>query len=126
MCGPGAYRPNPTAGITAIADLPQPEMVPSRRTHKRNVCPRCGPVAYRDKQAQRTLHDLGNRDLWCPRELVVTYSQHDCPQCHKYGKTDLSDLAPPGRHDTPRVIDLAGRIVVEDGLPSRPARWPLW
>ena len=25
MFGPGAYRPDPTEGITAIADLPPPE-----------------------------------------------------------------------------------------------------
>src|SRR5207253_9876425 len=39
---------------------------------------------------------------------------------------DLSDLAPPGSHYTHRVIDLAVRIVVEDGLPYRPASWHLW
>ena len=31
MFSPGAYRPDPTEGITAIADLPPPEIVPSRR-----------------------------------------------------------------------------------------------
>jgi len=76
MCGPGVYRPDPTEGITARADLPAPEIVPYRRTDKRQPCPRCGHAAYRDKQFQRTLHDLGNLDLWCPRDLVVTYSQH--------------------------------------------------
>src|SRR5712671_392457 len=75
MFGPGAYRPDPTEGMTAIAALPQPEMVPSSRNDLRNACPRCGHVAYRDKQAHRTLHDLGNLDLWCPRDLVITYSQ---------------------------------------------------
>jgi hypothetical protein len=74
--GPGAYRPDPTEGITAIADLPQPEIIPYSRNDTRNVCPRCGHVAYRGKQSQRTLHDVGNLDLWCPRDLVVTYSQH--------------------------------------------------
>ena len=72
MFGPGAYRPDPTEGITAIADLPPPEIVPYSRNDKRQRCPRCGHSAYRDKQAQRTLHDLGNLDLWCPRDLVVT------------------------------------------------------
>ena len=76
MFGPGAYRPDPTEGMTAIADLPPPEIVPHSRNDKRQPCPRCGYSAYRDKQAQRTLHDLGNLDLWCPRDLVVTYSQH--------------------------------------------------
>ena len=78
MLGPGAYRPDLTEGITAIVDLPAPEIVPYSRTNKRQPCPRCGHAAYRDKQWQRTLHDLGNLDLWCPRDLVVTYSQHYC------------------------------------------------
>ena len=125
MLGPGAYRPDPTEGMTTTADLPPPEIVPSSRNDKRPPCPRCGHAAYRDKQAQRTLHDLGNLDLWCPRDLVVTYAQHYCTQCQKYCNADLSDLAPPGSHYTHRVIDLAVRLVVEEGLPSRPTSWHL-
>src|SRR5215471_9395663 len=37
MFGPGTYRPDPTEGITAIADLPPPEIVPYSRTHKRQA-----------------------------------------------------------------------------------------
>src|SRR5262249_4047487 len=84
MYGPGEYRPDPSAGITAPADLPQPEIVPYSRNDLRQPCPRCGHQAYRDKQYQRTLHDLGNLDLWCPRDLVVTYSQHYCTKCRTY------------------------------------------
>ena len=73
MFGPGAYRPDPSEGITTIADLPQPEIVPYSRNDKRNACPHCGHMAYRDKQSHRTLHDLGNLDLSCPRDLVVAY-----------------------------------------------------
>jgi hypothetical protein len=76
MFGPGVYRPDSTEGMTALADLPPPEIVPSSRTYRRQACPRCGHQAYRDKKYQRTLHDLGHLDLWCPRDLVVTYSQH--------------------------------------------------
>src|SRR5438046_4742008 len=126
MSGPGTYRPDPTEGITALAELPQPEIVPYSRNEKRQPCPRCRHSAYRDKQSQRTLHDLGNLDVWCPRDLVVTYSQHYCTKCRKYFNADLSDLAPPGSHYTYRVIDLAVRIVVEGALPYRPARWHLW
>ena len=126
MSGPGTYRPDPTEGITALAELPQPEIVPYSRNETRHPCPRCGHSAYRDKQSQRTLHDLGNLDVWCPRALVVTYSQHYCTKCRKYFNADLADLAPPGSHYTHRVIDLAVRIVVEDGLPYRPASWHLW
>ena len=96
MLGPGVYRPDPTAGMTAIANVPPPEIVPSRRTSMRQACPRCGHQAYRDKQYQRTLHDLGNLDVWCPRDLVVTYSQHSCTPCRTYLHADLSALAPPG------------------------------
>src|SRR5437868_8779612 len=76
MFGPGEYRPDPSAGITAPADLPQPEIVLYSRNEIRQPCPHCGHAAYRDKQSHRTLHDLGNLDLWCPRDLVITYSQH--------------------------------------------------
>jgi hypothetical protein len=41
MFGPGAYRPDPTEGMTAIADLPPPEIVPYSRTNERQACPRC-------------------------------------------------------------------------------------
>jgi len=126
MFGPGAYRPDPTEGITVIADLPPPEIVPSRRIYPRQACPPCGHQAYRDKQFQRTLHDLGNLDLWCPRALVVTYAQPSCTQCRQYFRADLSALVPPGSQYTHRVMDLAVRLVVEDGLPSRPTSWHPW
>jgi hypothetical protein len=112
--------------MTAIADLPQPERVPYSRHDQQKGCPRCGHVAYRDTQSQRTLHDLGNLDLWCPRALVITSAQHDCTKGRRDFNADLSDLAPPGRQYPHRVMDLAVRLVVEDGVPYRPARWPLW
>src|SRR5262249_40617011 len=126
MFGPGAYRPDATEGITAIADLPPPEIVPYRRTYERQACPRCTHQAYRDKQFQRRLHDLGNLDVLCPRDLEVTYSQHYCTKSGKYFNADLYNRAPPGGQYTHRVIDLAVRLVVEDGLPYRPASWHLW
>ena len=64
MFGPGEYRPDPSAGITTPADLPQPEIVAYSRNDLRQPCPRCGHSAYRDKQSHRTLHDLGNLDVW--------------------------------------------------------------
>jgi len=104
MCGPGEYRPAPSAGITAPVDLPQPESVPSSRNALRQPCPHCGHSAYRDKQSHRTLPDVGHLDVWCPRELLVTYSQHYCTQCRTYLSADLSALAPPGSQDTHRVM----------------------
>ena len=44
-------------------------------------------------------------------------------KCRKDFHANLSDLAPPGSHYTHRVIDLAVRLVVEDGLLYRPASW---
>ena len=84
---------------------------------------RGGHSVYRDKQSYRTLRDLGHLDVWCPRDLVVMYSQHSCTKCRTYCNAGISDLAPPGSHDTHRVIDLAVRVVVEDGMPYRPASW---
>src|SRR5215471_19024782 len=59
MFGPGAYRPDPSEGITVPADLPQPEIVSYSRNNLRQPCPRCGHSAYRDKPSYRTLHVLG-------------------------------------------------------------------
>ena len=106
MFGPGEYRPDPIAGITAPADLPQPEIVPYSRNDIRNACPRCGHSAYRDKQSRRTLHDLGNLDVWCPRDLRVgsvhmtqTYVGSNfslrLPQPVSTRKARLMSLGPP-------------------------------
>ena len=127
MPGPGEYRPDSTEGITRVEDLPQPKIIRRRRNAKRHPCPRCGHRAYRDKHQRRTLHDLGDLDSGRPRELVVTYSQYYCTRCQKYFNLDLSDLAPPpGSHYTHRVIEVAVRVVAEDGLPYRTASWHLW
>jgi hypothetical protein len=39
---------------------------------------------------------------------------------------DMSDLALPKAHYTHRVVSLAVRLVVEDGLPYQAASWHLW
>jgi hypothetical protein len=56
----------------------------------------------------------------------VVYSQHYCATCDIFFSADLTDLAPPGSHYTQRVINLAVRRVVEDGLPYRTTSWDLW
>jgi hypothetical protein len=126
MVGPGAYRPDPSAGIPALADVPQPEMVPYRRHAKRHVCPRGGPVAERDTQSPRTRHAWGHRDAWGPRALRVTSAPPDCTPWRQDGNAALSALAPPGSRDPHRVSELAVRLVVADGVPYRPARGHLW
>ena len=74
----------------------------------------------------RLLHDLGDLAANRPHDLVITYSQHCCSGCGHYFNADLSDLAAPGSHYTRRVVVLAVRLVVEDGLPYRSASWHLW
>ena len=126
MFGPGEYVPDPTEGIVDATDLPMPLVVPYDRNHDHSPCPRCGHLAYRHKSGQRPLHDLGDVAAGCPIDLWVTYSSHYCSPCRKYFNSDLSDLALPGCHYTRRVIQLAVRLVVEDGMPYRPASWHLW
>ena len=126
MFGPGEYVPDPTEGIVDVKDLPLSILVPYDANYDHSPCPRCGHLASRHTFDQRTLHDLGDLRAGRPVDLVVTYSSHYCSNCRKHFNVDLSDLAWPGSHYTRRVIDLAVRIVVEDGLPYRPASWHLW
>lgn len=124
--GPGEYVPDPTEGIIDVNNLPVPQIVTYDRNHEHTPCPRCGHLAYRHKWGHRTLHDLGDLYRNCPVDLRVVYSSHYCSTCRKYFNIDLSDLASPGSHYTHRVIHMAVRLVVEDGLPYRPASWHLW
>ena len=126
MSGPGEYTPDVAEGITRVEDLPEPKKILRQRSYKRRKCPRCGHSAYRDKVFTRTLHDLGDLTANRPRNLVVTYSQHCCSGCGHYFNADLSDLAAPNSHYTRRVVCLAVRLVVEDGLPYRTVSWHLW
>jgi len=72
------------------------------------------------------LHDVGDLVSGRPRNIHLTYSQHYCCQCKSYFHADVSDLALPKSHYTHRVVTLAVRLVVEDGLPYRAASWHLW
>ena len=126
MAGPGHYAADVTEGIVRVEDLPKAKLVRRSRSYKRRRCPRCGHSAYRDKVFTRTLHDLGDLAADRPRLLVVTYSQHCCSRCRKYFNADLLDMAAPNSLYTHRVVALAVRLVVEDGLPYRAASWHLW
>jgi hypothetical protein len=123
---PGAYVPDSTEGITRVEDLPKPLLRKQSRNHRRRPCPRCGRSCYRHSLGQRSLHDLGCLLRDRPRVLRVAYSRHYCCRCKRHFSVDLSDLAPPGSHYTQRVISLAVRLVVEDGMPYRVASWHLW
>lgn len=122
---PGRYIPDATEGITRVEDLPQACVRRRSRNYRRRRCG-CGRTAYRHQIGSRTLHDLSTVQSGRPLDLFVVYSKHRCPRCGRNFSADLSDLAPPGSHYTNRVIDLAVRVVVEDGLPYRTASWHLW
>ena len=126
MFGPGEYVPDPTEGITDVKNLPPSQPVAYSRHQPHTPCPRCGRLAYRHKCGQRMFHDLGDLSTGCPVDLVVPYSSPSCAKGRTYCNVDLSDLALPGSHYTRRVTPLAVRLVVEDGLPARPASWHLW
>ena len=74
----------------------------------------------------RTLHDLGDLISGRPHDVHVHYSQHRCPKCKIYFNAPMEDLALPKCHYTHRVVAMAVRLVVEDGLPYRAASWHLW
>ena len=50
---------------------------------------------------------------------------HYCSVCDRYFNADLDDLALPKSHYTHRVVSMALRLAVEDGLPYRVASWHL-
>ena len=126
MPGPGEYVADCTEGITRVEDLPKAKVVERSRNRPRRRCPQCGHSCYRNRRVERTLHDLGDLVSGRPREIQLSYSQHFCCKCKRYFNADTSDVAPPKSHYTHRVIALAVRLVVEDGLPYRAASWHLW
>src|ERR1035437_3641683 len=126
MARPGDYQPDSTEGVTRVEDLPAPKILRRSRNFKGRRCPRCGHSAYRDRVFTRRLHDLGNLKGNHPVDLVIEYSQHCCSRCRKYFNADLTDLADAHSHYTRRVVHLAVRLVVEDGLPYRASSWHLW
>jgi len=126
MCGPGASRPDPTAGMSALAHVPPPAIVFARRPYTHHACPRCGDQAYRDTPDQRTLHAVGPLALWCPRARGGTSAQPYGTQCRTDVQAARSALAPPGRPYPHRGSERAVRLGVEEGGPYRPARGPLW
>ena len=126
MAAPGKYVPDVTEGITQVEDLPPAKVVKRSRNYRRRPCPNCGRSAYRLRTVTRKLHDLGDPISGRPREIHLTYSQHRCPGCNTYFNAEMDDVALPNSHYTQRVVPPAVRLVVEDGLPYRPASWHLW
>ena len=126
MFGPGEYGKNAAEGIVRVEDLPKAKLVRRSRSYKRLPCPLCRHSAYRLRAVSRTLHDVGDLSSGRPHDIALTYSQHRCPRCNHYFNADMDDIAYPSSRYTHRVVSLAVRIVVEDGLPYRGASWHLW
>jgi hypothetical protein len=124
--GPGEYVPDCTEGITRIEDLPRPAVERRSRNYRRRRCPYCGWRGYRYGVGERCLHDVGDLRRNRPLDLLVVYSKHRYGRCRRCFTPDVADLAPAGSHYTHRVMGLAVRSVVEDGLPYRAASWHLW
>ena len=72
------------------------------------------------------LHDVGDLVGGRPRDIYLEYSQHRCTKCRQSFNADMSDYAWPKAHYTHRVVSLAVRLVIEDGLPYQAASWHLW
>ena len=122
--GPGQYLPDATEGMVGPQDLPRPIVLQRSRNYRHRRCPGCGHSAYRLRSKTRQLHDLG--DPCRGRELQLCYSQHHCRTCGRYFNAPMLDLAFAHSQYTHRVVQMAVRLVVEDGLPYRSASWHLW
>lgn len=112
--------------IVKPGDLPKPVLEHRSRNYRKRKCPICGKGCYRDSKGKRLLHDLGEPRSGRPYDIEIIYSKHRCERDKIYFNADMSDLAPQGSCYTHRVISLALRLVVEDGLPLRSASWHLW
>lgn len=126
MLGPGGYIADATEGITRVEDLPKARVLRRSRSYLHRRCPCCGHSAYRVRSFHRILHELGDSVSGQPCDIHLIYSQHHCYNCGAYFQADQSDWALPKSHYTLRVVALAVRLVVEDGLAYRTASWHLW
>ena len=123
---PGLLSVTSTLGITDAQMLPPPKLAARGRNYAHRPCPERGKSCPRDRVFTRTLHDLGDPVGGRPRNIQLTYSQHHCTRCRYYFTADLADLAASKARYTHRVVALAVRVVVEDGLPYQTASWHLW
>ena len=126
MSGPGQYFPDATEGIIRPQDLPKATIVRRSRNYPHLPCPQCGKSCFRNRTRKRLLHDVGDLVQGRPRDIELTHSQHLCTKCRNYFDADTSDYALPKAHYTHRVVSMAVRLVVEDGLPYQAASWHLW
>jgi len=126
MSGPGDYLPDPTEGIVRASDLPKAIIKKRKEIQVKAPCPQCGSQCRKHREGKRKLHHLGSRSKGQPIDIQLIYSVHHCAECDIYFNVDTTELAAPGSHYTHAVVELAIRVVVEDGLPYREASWHLW
>jgi hypothetical protein len=126
VSGPGQYVPDPTAGITDPKDLPQAKIIRRSRNFKQLPCPQCGKSCFRNRTCTRVRPDVGDLVTGKPRDIELVYSQHRCTKCTKFFAADTSEYSWPKARYPHRVVSLAVRLVVEDGLPYQAASWHLW
>ncbi len=126
MSGPGQYVADPTEGITKPEDLPPATIIRRSCNFQRRPCPHCGKSCFRHGVVTRILHDVGDLVSARPRDIHLVYSRHRCTVCRKIFNANTSDYALSKAHYTHRVVSLAVRLVVEDGLPYQAASWHLW
>jgi len=123
---PGVYLADPTEGITSPDDLPTPKKQFRSRVRDTCPCPNCQYLARHHGNRERSLHHLGDPISGRPIDITLRYSLHYCCKCKTYFSNNTTDFAPPRSDYTNVVIELAVRLVVEDGLPYRSASWHLW
>ncbi len=76
--------------------------------------------------------DVENLPMPKIRKRSRDFRNRPCPYCGKKAYRQrtytrhLHDLANPKSQYTRRVVDMAVRLVYEDGLPYRAASWTLW
>jgi hypothetical protein len=90
--GPGEYRPDTTERIQRVEDLPKSQFLRLSRNYQHRRCPLCGRSAHRNRHFRRRLHDVGDLIAGRPHTILLTYSQHYWPACHKYFNADTTDL----------------------------------
>ena len=126
MPKPGDYLPDPSEGIGDVDDLPKPIVKTRSKVLAKCPCPHCGYNCRKHRTGHRKLRHLGNRSKGRPVLIELAYSVHYCPKCKIHFNVDTTNVAAPGSHYTHAVVELAIRVVVEDGLPYREASWHLW
>lgn len=122
----GEYAPDFNEKIQSPGDLPAPEIIRKSRSFKTRSCPKCKTKAPRVREYQRIFHELGDPVRQKPRDVHFIYSQHCCKNCHYYFHDDFDDLVLPYSQYSTKIVHMAIRLVVEDGLPYGETSWHLW